>query len=94
MFFGSPVFDLKLTMFLLGVAFIASLITLIFVKRKLFSLVLLSILANAVFFTGVFTGSDMFDYYNIVWLLYFSFFIWPVLNIFLIIHYFKTKPKK
>jgi hypothetical protein len=94
LFWGSPSMDLKLTIFLLGVAAVTSLIVLIFVRRKIFSLLLFSILTNAVFFMGVTTGSNMFDFYNIVWLLYFSFFIWPIINIFLIIYYAKTSPKK
>lgn len=94
MFFGSPSLDLKLTIFSLGIALIISFIVLIFAKRKIFSFVLFSILANVVFLLGIFTKSDMFDFYNIVWLLYFSFFIWPVLNIILIIYYVKTKAKK
>jgi hypothetical protein len=94
LFWGSPSMDLKLTIFLLGVAIITSLLVLIFIRRKIFSLLLFSILANAVFFMGVTTGSNMFDFYNIVWLLYFSFFIWPILNILLIVYYAKTSPKK
>jgi hypothetical protein len=86
--------DLKLTLFLIAIALIISLVVLIFAKRKFFSLLLFSILVNAIFLMGVFTGSDMFDYYNIVWFLYFSFFIWPILNIFLIIYYAKTGSKK
>jgi len=94
LFWGSPSMDLKLTIFLLGLAFVISLVISIFIKRKIFSLLLFSILANAVFFMGVLTGSDMFDFYNIVWFLYFSFFIWPIINILWIIYYAKTSPKK
>ncbi len=93
LFWGSPSMDLKLTVFLLVAAFIASLVVLIFISRKIFSFLLFSILVNAVFFMGVLTGSNMFDFYNIVWLLYFSFFIWPILNILFIIYYARTGSK-
>ena len=36
----------------------------------------------------------MLDFYGIQWLWYLSVFIWPILNIFLIVYYLKTKPKK
>lgn len=36
----------------------------------------------------------MFASYDIMWLKYFSVFFWPLINIFLIVYYFKTKPKK
>ncbi|OGI27401.1 MAG: hypothetical protein A2359_01170 [Candidatus Moranbacteria bacterium RIFOXYB1_FULL_43_19] len=94
MIFGSPSLDLKLTIFLIVVVFIISLVVLIFARRKIFSLLLFSILANTVFLLGVLTKSDMFDFYNIVWLLYFSFFIWPIINILFLVYYAKTKPKK
>jgi len=89
MFFGSPSMDLKLTIFLLGMALVASLVVFIFSRRKIFSLLLFSILANTVFLGGVITKSDMFDFYNMVWLLYFSFFIWPILNIAFIVYLIK-----
>jgi len=94
LFWGSSSMDLKLTIFLLGIAFVVSLFVFIFSRRKAFSFVLLSILANAIFFMGVITGSDMFDFYNMVWLLYFSFFIWPILNILFIVYYASTGSKK
>jgi len=81
--------DLKLTIFLLGMALVASLVVFIFSRRKIFSLLLFSILANTVFLGGVITKSDMFDFYNMVWLLYFSFFIWPILNIAFIVYLIK-----
>lgn len=92
LFWGSASADLKLIIFFLFVFLFISLLLYI-IKRKLsLSVIIFSVLANILFFLN--NGSDIFDYYNIVWLLYFSVFIWPILNILLIIWYFKTKPKK
>ena len=84
--------DLKITIFLLAISFIVSLFVFAIAKRKLLALVIFLILANLSFLLNI--GSDMFDFYNIVWLLYFSVFIWPIINIFLIVYYAKTSPKK
>jgi len=98
MFFGGPEIDLQIIIFLLGISLLASVSVLIFAKRKILSPVLFSILVNSIFFMAVLTSSDIFDAYNIVWLLYFSVFIWPVLNIVFIVWYASTgakmKPKK
>lgn len=91
MFFSSPSMDLKITIFFLVVAFVVSLIAFLTAKRKLFAIVLFSVLANLVLFLAILTGSEIFYVYGIAWLSYFSFFAWPVINIFLIYRYIKTK---
>lgn len=92
LFWGSASADLKITMLLVVVSFFIALISYVSKRSIFFSLMILSILANFSFLLNV--GSDMFDSYNIVWLLYFSVFIWPIINILLIIYYAKTSPKK
>ncbi len=94
MFFGGAILDLQIIIFLLGISLLISLISVYFLKRKVFSIILFSILTNAIFLAAEFTKSDLFDFYNIVWLLYFSVFVWPILNIFLIAYYIRTRPKK
>ncbi len=90
--FGNPRVDIWITFFLLGISIIISLIVFALAKRKLLSLIIFSLLGNLSFFLNF--GSDMFDFYKIVWLLYFSVFIWPIINIFLIIYYVRTRPRK
>jgi len=92
LFFGDPSVDLWITGFLIGVSFVVSLVIFALAKRKILALVIFSILCNLSFLINI--GSEMFRVYHIKWLGYFSVFIWPVLNIFLIIWYVKTRPKK
>lgn len=92
LFWGSSRMDMKATILLIAVSFIVAMIFLV-IKRKIFlSAMIFSILANSSFLLNY--GSDMFDSYNIVWLLYFSVFIWPIINIALIIYYASTSPRK
>ncbi|PIP24123.1 MAG: hypothetical protein CO142_01765 [Candidatus Moranbacteria bacterium CG_4_9_14_3_um_filter_44_28] len=94
MFFGSSSIDLQIIILLLGISVIASLVVFAVAKRKFLAVPIFSILVNAIFFLAVLTGSEIFRAYRIIWFGYFSFFIWPLLNIFLIIHYARTNPKK
>jgi hypothetical protein len=89
---GDPSIDIRISFFLVAVSLVISLIVLIFAKRKLLSVVVFSILGNLAFLLNI--GSEMFDSYNIKWFGYFSLLIWPIVNIFLIIYYAKTSPKK
>jgi len=94
MFFGSSTADLWITIFLLGVSLIISLIIFALAKRKLLALVVFLVLGNATFLIAAFLHSEIFRAYGIIWFEIFSLLIWPFLNIFLIIYYLKTKPKK
>lgn len=94
LFWGSSSMDLKITILLLLVSLVISLFILILAKRKLLALVMLSIMSNLVFLADVFTHSEMFRAYGLIWLEIFSFFIWPILNILLIIYYAQTSGKK
>ncbi|PIV83803.1 MAG: hypothetical protein COW51_02675 [Candidatus Moranbacteria bacterium CG17_big_fil_post_rev_8_21_14_2_50_44_12] len=92
LFWGSSSVDLKITLFLLSVSLVVSLIVLVAARRKFLAVVTFSILGNISFLLNI--GSGMFRVYHILWLKYFSVFLWPILNILLIIHYARTKPKK
>jgi len=91
MLFGGPAIDLKITLFLIVVSFIVSLIVFAVAKRKLLALITFSILGNLILLIGIFTKSEMFDFFGIRWLGHFSFFIWPLINIYLVYHYLKSK---
>jgi len=92
LFWGSASADLKATIFLLIISFFVALILYVTKRNIFFSALIFSVLTNLSFLLN--SGSDMFDYYNIVWLLYFSFFIWPILNILLIIWYARAGVKR
>lgn len=83
--------DLKITIFLLIVAFVISLIVLVFSRRVFLSLVIFSMLGNLVLWMNIFTGSEIFYVYDVRWIYYFSLFVWPLLNIFLIYYLVRSK---
>jgi len=89
---GDPSIDLWITVFLVGVSFIISLVVFALAKRKILALIVFSILVNLSLLLNI--GSEMFRVYHIKWLGYFSILIWPLLNIFFIAYYIRTKPKK
>jgi hypothetical protein len=89
---GSARIDIWITLFLLCVSLIVSLIVFALARRKISALMVFSILGNLSILLNI--GSGMLDFYGIQWLWYLSVFIWPILNIFLIVYYLKTKPKK
>jgi hypothetical protein len=84
-----PDIDLKISLTLLVVSFAVGLITLAISKKWLLSLTIFSILGNLSLLINL--GSFMFDVYGIKWLQYFSLFIWPIINIFLIVLYRRKK---
>lgn len=92
LFFGDPSVDLWITLFLFGVSFIIALVFFALAKRRILAIIVFSVLANISVWLNI--GSQMFVSYNIEWLKFFSVFIWPILNIFFIIRYARTKPKK
>lgn len=92
LFWGSSTIDLRITIILLILSFVVGLVTYL-ISRKLFlGFVVFSVLGNISFLLNI--GSEMFDYYNIMWIKYFSFIIWPVINIVLIYLYYFIKSKK
>jgi len=61
-------------------------------KKWLLGLVVFSILGNISFLVSA--DYRMFYVYHIVWLQYFALFVWPFINIFLLILYRKQKRDK
>lgn len=74
-------------------AVIISLVVLSISKNKSLSVLVLSCGLNIAFFLAAFVGSNLFFVYDIFWLAQFSFFIWPIINIFLITQYSKQSNK-
>jgi len=92
MFFSNPVLDMQITIFLLALSVVVAVVVFA-VSRKIFkTLMWFSILANLSFLVNI--GSFMYLSYNLIWLQYFSLLVWPVINIILIIKYFKNKNEK
>lgn len=87
LFWGSSSVDLKITIFLLVISFLISLVAWFFSKKIYVAALIFSLLANISFLLNI--GSEMFDYYEIMWLKYFSVFIWPILNIAFIVYLIK-----
>lgn len=87
--FSYPDIDLKISFALLIISFIIGLITWGISKKWFLALIIFSILGNLSFLGNI--GSLMFISYNIKWLQYFSIFIWPFINVALIIIYRKQK---
>lgn len=87
--FSDPSFDLNVSLVFLGLSFFVALIVWAITKKRFLSLVIFSILGNLSFLISI--ESRMFHIYHIVWLQYFSFLIWPILNIYLLIKYFSRK---
>ena len=90
--FSYPDLDLKISITLLVISFVIGLITWGISKKWLLGLIVFSILGNLSFLVNI--GSRMFVSYDIKWLGYSSLFIWPLINIFLIIKYRKLKNEK
>ena len=80
-------------LYLVGGAVLFSVVFFLVSKRMILSLFILSLLTNAVFFLGVISRSVIFQVYNIQWFQYFSVFIWPIINVFLIIWYVWKKKR-
>ena len=83
---------MQITIFLLALSVVVAVVVFA-VSRKIFkTLMWFSILANLSFLVNI--GSFMYLSYNLIWLQYFSLLVWPVINIILIIKYFKNKNEK
>lgn len=85
MFFSSPEIDMQIMVYLIIAILAYSLIYAFFVKEKIKAVVVTSVLCNLVLLIFIFAGTELFNSYNIKWVAYFSFFVWPILNIYLII---------
>ncbi len=87
--FSTPDLDLQISLFLLAASFIIALIVWAISRKWFLALIVFSMLGNLSFLVNI--GSMMFDSYNIQWLGYFSLFIWPIINVALIIKYLKIR---
>lgn len=91
MFFSDPIGDMYITLILWG---IGAVIAIPFALRRsswlLFGM-LVSIFGNVAFLLNI--GSLMFSFYHIDWFSYFSLFIWPLINICLMIKYLKKNER-
>lgn len=86
-FFSDPVMDMQITIVLLVISAIVSAVMYAVSKNVRRSLTIFSVLANVSFLVNI--GSLMFLSYGLVWLQYITISIWPLINIFLLIRYFK-----
>lgn len=83
--------DLSIMLWLFGISVIVSLFVLIRLKNKALALLVLSILSGGILFLVSVSGSFIFRIYSIEWLQYFALFIWPIINIILVVLYVRKK---
>ncbi len=85
--------DMAVMLWLFGIWFFGASLAFFKVKDRVLLYVILSIITNAVFGLASVSGTLVFRIYHIEWLQYFSVFIWPILNIFFIFWYVRTKKR-
>lgn len=90
--FPDPMGDMQISLFLFGASFIISLVIGLLRKNIFLFLLLFSVLGNISFLLNV--GSLMFIFYHIAWFQYVILFVWPVINVFLFVRYFKQSSSK
>ncbi len=83
--------DLTVILWFFGIALAACLLIWVKSRNKILTIVVSSLLLNLVFFLASISGSLLFRIYNIEWFQYFALFIWPIINVILIIWYVKRK---
>ena len=86
-FFSNPAMDMQITIALLIISAVVSIIVYGVSKNIRKALVIFSVLANMSFLMNI--GSFMFLSYGLIWFQYVVLLIWPIINIFLVIKYFK-----
>ncbi len=91
MFLLSPDIDMQLIVFLVVITFIVCSVVAFFVKEKIKVVVVFSTLVNLIFFLFAVLGTELFYFYDILWLRTFAVLIWPIINIFLINKIFFSK---
>lgn len=92
MFFSSPSGDMQEMLIFLGIGFVLSVLWGGARLSWWAFFMTLSLLWNGVVLLAL--GSFLFDVYDIVWLKYFAVFVWPILNILLIIAFFLHRKYK
>jgi len=93
MFWSSPSRELNVVLILLVVFVFISVFVFIKTKKKINSILIFSLLSNFLFLLISLSGSSLFTIYDLIYFQYFSLFIWPIINLFLIIKYFKSSKK-
>lgn len=83
--------DLSVMLWLLGISFFVALFILMKSKNRILALMVFSIFSNTILFLISISGSLIFRIYGVEWLQYFSIFVWPLINIILIIWYVRNK---
>jgi len=82
-----------IVIYLVGGIVLFSIVFFLMSKKIFLSLVILSLLTNGIFLVAIFLRSPIFQIYHVQWLQYFSLFIWPIFNIFLLIRYVWKKKR-
>lgn len=77
--------------YLIGVIFLISLIFFVIKRNFFLSFLVFSLLVNILFIFAIFVRSLIFQIYGIEWLQYFALFIWPIINIILVVFYVRKK---
>ncbi len=78
--------DFAVLCFLLVASLIVAIIIYIKTNSVGWGLISLSILSNVALFLNI--GMSAFVIYNLLWLQYFILYVWPIINLSLIIYYF------
>ena len=96
MFIGSIESDININIFLLVVALIVSIIVWRKKENLFLGVFLFSVISNLILYTGA--SSLLFDVYNLKWLVKFTLWYWPWINlglfIWLLVNYIRNKRRK
>lgn len=89
MIFSDPQLDMQITFVFLFISAAVALAMYLVSKNPWKAAVWLSVLANLSFLVNI--GSFMFLSYGLGWLQNFTLFVWPIINVFLVIRFLKKK---
>ena len=89
MFFSDPILDMDITLALVFVSACLGIIIGLLKKNWKIAIAVFSTLSNLAFLINI--GSRMFQTYHILWIFWVSVFIWPIINLFLIIWIVRSK---
>lgn len=94
MFFGpNSTFELNVNLYFFFTLVVISLIWTILSRKVFVPIIFLSVVENLMMIFNIYTKSILFRGVSPI-VNFTIIIIWPILNIFLIIYYFKTKPGK
>lgn len=83
MFFSDPGLDLQILIWLLAISFAVAIFLYLKTRRILLAVLTFSVLANLSLWIN--SGSRFFDINNLNWIVVFTKFYWPILNLALLI---------